>query len=289
VSATGFTKKRIDLTITLGTGSFGSTVSDTVTLKGLRCTADIVCAGGDFKGALQLRVWGMPQERMNQLTMIGMIQTALKDKNFIQVAAGDADSMSVAYEGSITEAWADYDSAPDVAFNILAIAGHVYALKPVDARSYNSSSADVSGIMLDISKSMNLKFQDLGVAEKLAYPYFPGTYYAQAQKCAVAAHINFTIDRGTLTIWPNTAPKFPAAPIISPQTGLVGYPSGSSKYMNFKTIFNPLLSIPGQIDMQSSLVPMNGVWTVVLLNHSISSEMPGGPWFSMAQCSPNGR
>ena len=47
-----FTKKRLDLTIPPGTGKFGETLGDTITLTSLRMTADIAFAGGETMGAL---------------------------------------------------------------------------------------------------------------------------------------------------------------------------------------------------------------------------------------------
>ncbi|MDE1138199.1 MAG: hypothetical protein PW999_00800 [Paraburkholderia tropica] len=53
-----FLKKRIDVTISLGTGQFGESGSNTVTLSGLRVKALIQAAPGDAMPALQPRRCG---------------------------------------------------------------------------------------------------------------------------------------------------------------------------------------------------------------------------------------
>ncbi|MDB5777615.1 MAG: hypothetical protein JWP38_3748 [Herbaspirillum sp.] len=285
-----FTKKRLDLTITLGTGSFGETVGSTVKLSGLRMIADIAFAGGATMGALQMRVFGLPQAMMNQLTTIGLVATDLLGKNAVTLAAGDdVNGMRMVYQGSITSAWADYSSAPDVAFNIIAAAGMDAALRPVPPVSFNSPSVDVSSIMSQFATTMGYAFKDLGVSAKLSYPYFDGTALSQARSCANAADIWMTIDRGALVIWPKSGAVMGDIPLISPATGLVGYPSPSSGRISFTTVFNQDIYMPGKVQLESSIPMGRGVFITFKVSHSLSSELPGGPWFTTVECAPDAR
>ena len=285
MSDSGFTKKRLDLTITLGTGAFGETVGDTVTLTGLRMLADIANAGGESMGVLQLRVFGLRQEMMNKLTSIGTINPAIKAKNVIRIDAGDDDNgMHYVFQGNIFDAWADYNAAPDAVFNVIAYDGMKDALKPVSAISFKGST-DVSTIMSGIAKTMGLAFEDAGVSVKLSNPYFPGTALMQVRSCAKAADINYNIDRGTLIIWPKKSSRVGEIPLISPDTGMVGYPSLSSKGMTVRTMFNPKVQLGRDVQIKSSVPMASGKWNVSNVSHALSCEMPGGPWFTTFQCS----
>jgi hypothetical protein len=285
MSQTGFGRKRLDLTITLGAGAFGDTVGDSVTLSGLRMTADIVISGGDSMGTLQLRVFGLTQAMMNRLTTIGYVKNAIKGKNSILLAAGDdAGGMKVVFVGTICDAWADYNRAPEVAFNVVAYMGLDALVKPVDALSYWGPT-DVALIMSDIAKTMGLVFENNGVSGQLSNPYFPGTALAQVRACARAADIWYAIDRGSLVIWPKNGSRAGDIPLISPETGMVGYPALNSNGMTVQTMFNWNIR-PGCDVMVKSAIPMAcGKWHVGEFSHALSSETPDGPWFTTFQCS----
>jgi uncharacterized membrane protein len=285
MSASGFTKKRIDLTITLATGasSFDGTASNTVKLSGLRMMADMVGYGGESMNMLQLRVFGLPQSIMNQLTVIGTINR-VNPANKIILEAGDADGVQLVFAGTITEAWADYNSAPDVAFNVIAYAGLDALMKPVTPSSYGAPSADVVGIMGDLAKLMGLAFEPNDVKAKLNYPYFSGTALSQVRACARAAAIFYVIDKGTLAIWSSDNGRAGEVPLISAQSGMVGYPTVSSKNLAVKTVFNWNIRVGGFVQLQSSIPMATGKFLVVDFAHSLSSELPGGPWFTTFKC-----
>jgi len=279
------TKKLLALTITLGAGSFGDEVGDTVTLTGFRMSALCQNNGGDSMGMCQLRVFGLAEAMMNKLTTIGQINKSIRIKTAILLAAGDDDNgMQSVFQGTIMDAWADYNSAPDVAFNVLAYSGLGAAVKPVGATSYKGSVAVVD-IMRTFASEMGLVFEDGGVDVKLASPYFPGTTLSKVRACAMAANCCWIIDRGVLAIWPRDGARSGVVPLVSPDTGMVGYPSLSSKGMTVKMLFNWNIRGGGPVAIKSSIPMANGTWTVGRVEHDLSSETPDGPWFTNMDCS----
>jgi hypothetical protein len=280
-----FFERDIELTIQLGAGTFGDQVGDTVTLSGLRIYADMSAPCGDSMGAIQLRVYGLTQSMMNQITTIGVFgQVAGASK--ISVSAGEkGKALTTIMTGSIWQAWADYNSAPEIAFNLIAYAGIDVALKPVDVNSYTGAT-DVSFIMASLSLDAGLAFVDNGVNVTLSSPYLPGTILDQIKECARAADIFYKIEYGTLTIWPKNGYVQSAEPIISADTGMISYPSLSSQGMTVKTLFNPGVTMGGIINVESSIPMATGKFQVLNLTHSISSNAPGGPWFTEILCFP---
>lgn len=279
-----FVKKVLSLTITLGAGSFGDELGETVTLTGFRMLADTKNPGGDSMGMCQLRVFGLRQEVMNTLTTIGAVNRAIRTKNAILLAAGDeVNGMQSVFQGTIFDAWADYNTAPDVAFNIIAYAGLDAAVKPVDATSYKGSTA-VSDIMATLAADMGLIFENNGVDVKLSSPYLPGTSLSKVRACAQAANILWSIDRGVLAIWPKTGAREGVVPQVSPDTGMAGYPALSSKGMTVKMLFNWNIRMGGDVEIDSSIPMSRGTWRVFNFDHSLSSEIPGGPWFTTMDC-----
>lgn len=273
--------KALELTITLGSGTFGEDVGDTVTLSGFRMLAEIGTPGGDSMGQCTLRVFGLRNDLMNKLTTIGPVNTAIRAKNAISLAAGEDDGpMNIAFQGTIIDAWADYNASPDVAFNIVAFAGLDAALKPVDATSYKGST-DVATILSEIAQNeMNLAFENHGVDAKLSSPYLHGGALSKLRAVAQASDICWSIERGTLVIWTRQDGRKTAAPTVSPDTGMVGYPSLSSKGMTVRMLYNPDIRIGGDINVQSAILMACGSWRVYNLSHSLSCLVPDGPWFS---------
>ncbi|CAG4888012.1 baseplate hub protein [Paraburkholderia saeva] len=281
-----FSRKKIDLTITLGTGQFGDSGSNTVTLTGLRVHTGIQAFGGDAMPQTQLRIFGLPLQMVNQLTGIGPINSAILGKNSVLVAAGDDETgMQTVFSGSIWQAWGEFQGMPDTPLNILGGGGIAASLKPVQALSYVGPT-DVAQIMQTLAQTMGFAFENNGVSVQLSNPYLPGTALQQVRSLARAADISFAIDRDTLAIWPKrSTPNQPAArggdvPLISPATGLVGYPTFASNGIGLTTLFNPQIKPGGVVQVESSLPVACGKWVVRQLQHSLQSETPNGQWFS---------
>lgn len=280
----GFVERKLALTIQLGEGEFGENLGSTVTLTGFRMLADLTNPGGESMGHCQIRVYGLRADVINKLTSIGTINRAVRIQNAITLAAGDdVNGMQVVFKGTILDAWADYNGAPDVPFHIIANAGFSAAIKPVGATSY-MGSVDVAGIMADLASSAGFTLENNKVDVKLSNPYFSGSNLDKIRECASAADILYVIDRDVLAIWPRTGSRVGALPLLSPDTGMVGYPTLSSKGMTVRSVFNWNLKMGADVKVQSSIPMANGTWRTYSVAHSLSSEMPDGPWFSIVEC-----
>jgi len=278
-----FGKRRIDVTISLGQGTFGDENGPDVTLSGLRAKATVVTYNGDAQGQLQLRIYGLPLSMINQLTTIGPVM-AERRNNKILVAAGiDGGPMSTVFQGTIDTAFGEFQGAPDVVFNVTALSAAIQAVKPVNAISYRGPT-DVASIMQTLATTMGFAFENNGVNVQLSSPYFSGTAYQQTKACAQAANIYFTIDRGTLAIWPKTAARSSDAVPVSPSTGSNGYPAFSGNGIVVTTEFNPDFQLGGRVDVTSDLTVACGIWNIFSVVHELESESPGGPWFSQVGC-----
>jgi hypothetical protein len=235
----------------------------------------------------QVRVYGLPLSMINQLTTIGPINTAFRNNKLLLAVGDDENGMHIMYSGTIGEAHGDFQGMPDVALNILGWAGLYDSVKPVGALSY-VGTVDVATIMQELANTMGLTFENNGVQVQLSNPYFPGTALAQVRACARAADINYLIDRDTLAIWPRAGARATTGdlPLISPETGMRGYPMFSSKGITVVTEFNPDIKFGIPVKVRSSLDAANGIWNICELSHSLESEMPDGAWFTQFTAFP---
>ena len=301
-----YVERAITIVIQLGEGTFGQTGSNTVTLEGLRVSATIEKVAPPGFGRAEIRVFGMTQSVMNQVSTLGVPFRMYRQGNIVTVQAGERGKpLPVVWKGYILNAWQNLDGAPETYFQIVSNAGVLEALVPGQPLSF-PGPIDVASVMSGLATRMGRLFVNDGVTTKLSGGYFPGT--AMAQAIAIARAAGIELEPGgsvgdTLTIWPKTQTRTGVVPLISASTGMVGYPQYRDNAMAFRCLFNPNIVRGGQILMDSSIFPSatssdqsteavlrrggpNGYWYVnspFILN--LSAQLPNGPWFNECVCS----
>lgn len=269
----------------------GSDGNDSVVIENLRMVAEILHAGGPSDGTMELTVYGLSLSTMNRLSTLGM-QINLVPKNLIVLEAGEDDGSGgftnggTAFTGYILFAYGDFNASPDVSFHISAHTLAPQSVATAKPTSYRGS-ADVATIMSSFATLMGLKFENSGVQGVLSNPYFSGSVKTQAQACVDAAGVAWNHgEGGVLAIWPRNGARNGQIPIIAapPNGNMKGYPTYTAYGINVETLYDPSISFGGKVQVQSSLQPACGTWAVYGLAHSLSCEMPDGPWFSVVSC-----
>lgn len=281
-----FVKRNLKVTFAYGTGPTGQGAPDRIVeLTNHRIVLTAVTSGGAGMGQLNLRIYGMTPTLMASLTTIGKLPGVFP-RNIVTVYAED----SKVWEGTITAAYADMMAMPEVAFVVTAAAGFIEALIPLTPSSYPNVS-DVAVKMANLAKAAELDFENNGVSVMCRDSYYKGSAREQIEACAKEANINWVIDNTTLAIWPKGGHRANDGeiPIISPETGLVGYPSYTATGLICTILFNPSIKFGALVEVKSSILQAasvaqyDGKWSVLVLTHELASELPNGPWFSQLQ------
>jgi len=279
-------KKRLKFIITLGTGKFGSSDNDQITLEGYRAIADIDKAGGMMMGTLRARIYGVSQEDMNSITTLQWKPQSIIP-NTVEVYAIDGDKETLVFAGNIVNAWGDYQSMPDVYLRMQAQSAFINQLKPIAPRSFQGS-IDVASVMSQIARDLGYNFENNGVSVTLTDVYLPNTGLEQAKDLAHAANIDLYLDDKTLAITPANSPRGELIPEISAESGMIGYPTFDGIGVNFQTIFNPSITFGGRIKLTTDIKQAAGEWIVTSIGHRLESEKPGGSWLSNVRGNANG-
>lgn len=275
--------RQISLTFQLGTGSFGGSGQDTLTVSGLRVICHVESVVFPQMGStLTMKVYGLTLDQMNQLSVAGLLFDGRQNQVLVQ--AGDAVlGLSTVFRGIIIEAYPSLDTAEDAHFFVYASVSTLAQLKPVAPTSYPGSVSAASAIQAMATQG-GFSFTNNGVTAVLNSPYFPGTVWQQIQ-AAVRAADCFAFLNGTtntLVIWPKNATTPPSATIVvSPASGMIGYPKFQKKIIIVSTIFSPQIALRPSLTIlvQSSLAAANNAkLTIIKVNYDLSSQMPGGPW-----------
>ncbi len=275
-----FVQRLINVSFTMGGGG-------AVNLSGLRVSCKLQNAGPPSQGRAEVTIYGMTLSQMNQLSQIGK-QTGVLQPNYITITAGDAQSgMPLAFYGQIWLAWVDAQSQPEVCFRVSAWAAMKQALMTSTPTSV-AGSADVAQLLQQIAQAAGLQFENNGVDKKIANPYLPRSYREQILALCSATGVQWTIDNGLLAIWPTGGSRQGSPIMVSPETGMVGYPAFNEQGVIVRTIYNSNLACGKQINVQSQLTPACGTWNISTVAHEIESMVPNGQWFSIVQATTVG-
>jgi hypothetical protein len=267
-----FTKKYI-------TVSFQMQGAPLKTVSGLRVSCQIVNAGPPSMGQADVAIYGMTLSDMNTLSTVGT-QMNMVGQNFIAIYAGDdPNNLPLVFQGTIAFAWADIKSQPQAAFRVTALAGAYQNAAPMAPTSVQGQ-ADVATVMQQLAQQMGLGFESSGFDVKVSNPYLPGTGLEQVKRLAQAAGVLWTVDNDTLVVVKPGESRSAGAVLISPQTGMVGYPTFNQAGVIVESMFNPNFRQFARVTIQSDITPACGTWVICNISHNIESETPNGAWFT---------
>ena len=273
-----FTKKIIQVNITVAEGDFGADLGNTAKLTNHRIVCSIQKGGHPSKNQAKIHVYGMSQNLMTQLTKNPFSPLAYR-KSFVEVLAGDAETgLHLAFKGNVTDMHASFKTPPNGYLSIEAVEGYYPNLLPSKARSYSGSSP-AAGIFAELASEMGFHFEDNGVTSQIRNPYLYGSAMKQASDLANALNLEFGVDDGILFIAPRNKERTGTGPLVSPQSGMKEYPTYTNKGLHVESIYLPTAKLGGVFEIQGSVVSnANGVWRISGLHHQLESENPSGQW-----------
>lgn len=275
----GFSVKQIQVRITLAKGSFGGRGTEKV-INGLPVSVRISKPGGKDKNKAKISIGGMAYADMEQLTTLAFRPLQV-DKNLIAVYAGDAkNGLSQVFAGEITTAWADFNRAPDVVFKVEAMAGYYPSLIAAGPQSVAGSMSAADFVSMQ-AQAAGYSFDNQGVTAQVKDCIFNGSPVQKAQACAAQVGATLLIDDNTFILLPPGQARKGDAVVLTPQTGMLGYPTFSSDGIEVAAIFDPAFQLGGLIQVESVVPKASGVWRITKLEHSLSANEPGdGRWES---------
>ena len=274
-----FTQKIIETHITLRAGDFGGK-GNTKVIRGLATKVKIEKTGPPDFNKANVEICGLPYEDLEQLTTISFkpLTTA---KNLIEIQAGnEKDGLSVAFQGEITTASADFNQAPDIWLKIEAVAGY-YGEVTAQGPSTIKGSQSVSSFIQQQAQKMGYTFRDDGVTSQVKNAVFNGSPMEQARAAARQVGAELILDDGVLILSPSGGVQQGNAVKLSKQTGMIGYPVLTNEGVEITALYNPAFKIGGFVEVESIVPKCSGTWRIIKLSHELDAFcVGGGPWYS---------
>jgi hypothetical protein len=276
-----FTLKQLRFTFTLANNAVFANGANVLTVVGLRAIAIIKGSGLPAFPEAELTVYGMKQADMIALTALAFQPLGLQ-RNTVTVEANSGNGWSTVFMGQIITAGPDFTNIPAAMLKMTARVLGYESLAPAAAASYPQQTS-VATIVANLASKLGYAFENNGVAVQLNNPYFSGTLAQQLRAVVQQAGIDLYIEGNVIAICPKGVPRSMQPFVLSPSSGLVGYPKldYNRGFVNARAVFNSGFHFGGPITVQdSAVVQADGSWVIGTITNALESQMPGGAWFS---------
>lgn len=254
--------------------------SNKLSSDGLRVQTVIQYGAGNIAPTAQINIYGLSIETMTPLMRIQW-NTMNAIKNTIRVEVGDEGDtvLSLAYEGNITFAKIDMSGAPTTCLQIESQMAVVEALTPRDSKTY-AKGLDGAEIIKEICDSMGYQLENNGASHILSEPTtLEGSYINRIQKICLACDFDLYTEQRYIAICPRGGARTLKIPIITPSTGLLGYPSPDIRGITFRCRYNKLVRFGGIVTIKDSLIPTaNGDWRTYGVKATLESNSAQARW-----------
>ena len=274
-------RKQLKVTITLlGKSENFTDDKNSLSSSGLRVSFNSVYGYGAVMPSAQIRIYGLPLETMNKLFRVRW-NTLGALKNMIKVEAGEQGKQLIkVFEGSITEATIDFSGAPDVSLVIRSQSSALEYLLPKAPVTY-SGQRDAADIIKVICEEISYQFENNGATARCDNVTLEGTALGKIRSLCDRHSFDLYIEQGLVSITQKNGSRNIKVPVITPKTGLIGYPEPNIRGVSFKCFYDPLLKFGGLCKIKDSIVEnCNGDWRIYGMQVHLESNTPNGNWFS---------
>lgn len=272
-----FSIKTIRVTAQLQKGQFSGS-GNTVIIENVPITVDITKQGGEDKNKATITVENLKLETVKQLTVLSFKRLETYN-NVVQIEAGNKDTdLSTIFIGEVTSSIPEISDNGTLSLKMEVMAGYYPALipsKPVSVQGVTT----IDNLMSQFAKEAGYSYENKNITGSVSNCVFIGSPIAKARALAKQTNIDLLIDDNKFTIQTFNAPKDGQIPLISKNTGMIGYPSFSSDGIDVKCEFNNNLKVGGYFKLESILPFATGEWQIVKLTHRLEAYQPSsGTW-----------
>lgn len=247
---------------------------------GLRVQVVLSYGAGNITPTAQISIYGLTITTMTPLMRIqwNTMQAIL---NTIQIEVGDKSDkvLSLAYEGNITFAKIDTSNAPTMCLQIESQMAIVEALTPRQPNTYTKGQ-DGAVVIQQLAQSMGYQFSNNQASHILTSDVtMEGSYLSRIQLLATNCDFDLYVEQKSITICQRGFARTVKIPVITPTTGLIGYPSPDIRGITFRCMYSPLVQFGGIVRISDSLIPTcNGDWRTYGVRAVLETNVGSGRW-----------
>ena len=252
--AVSYTKKALQIDIELNNGL-------TKSFTGLACKVSVQKLGLPDKNKASISIMGLSYDDMAAATTIAQ-QPFMFARNHIAIWAGEqGQSLTRIFSGNISNAWADFNTAPDPTMKIEAMTGGFASLMS-QAPMATSGETKAADVVQQMAATSGFSFKNQGVDSALSNTVLSGSPIEKAKAAADQVGDDLIIDDEEMILLPKGETRQTAGGtiLVSPTTGMIGYPTFGNMTLSFKCFFNPSIQRGGLVQVESIVPKASGEW-----------------------------
>jgi hypothetical protein len=292
-----YARRRLRFTFELGEGrnygwdgfdrltvGVGDGATDDSGITGLRGEIQLVAPVLSHTGAAVIALYGLPINVMNKLTIAGSQWEGRRNRVLVEASSEgeiETDPWVAIFRGQIYQAYPMMNQQPLIPMVFFAAPGDTtkLQLQPVPPESINGN-AKASQLIENVAKKVDYTVENNGVDGQLTNPYLRGSALEQINNVLGSVNAYGTLSRtdNKISIWPRDGNRKSDTVVLTPETGLIGYPEFETVQIRVRHIFDPALitDVGVRFRVESPLTAANGIWTSVQFELNLSCESPGG-------------
>lgn len=273
-----FTKKRIRIEVYLRAGKFEDG-NNVLIIDDLPMHVEIVKAGIPSFPEATITIWGLKLEKMKALSMKGHVAfQSYRNRVKIYAGDGDPDQLPLIFVGDEYFGATAISSDGEARFDMKAFTGIYSAMTPSGPMSVKGtvSAADV---IQQFATEAGFSFVNQGVTTQLTDCVVTGNVMDKMRVVADAIGADLIVDDQTVILLPKDGWRQSQNLTISPQTGILGYPSINSQGISVTFLFNPAIKFRQVIHVESVIPMATGDHGVIKIQHVLdANQNSGGQW-----------
>lgn len=270
-----FTKKRIRIEVYLRAGKFEDG-NNVLIIDDLPMHVEIVKAGIPTFPEANITIWGLSLSKMKALSMKGHVAFQ-SYRNRVKIYAGDTepDKLPLVFVGEESFGSAMMDAQGEARFEMKAFTGIYAAMTPSKPISVKGS-VPAADIIQQFATEAGYKFINQNVTTQITDCILYGDVITKMRTVADGIGADLVIDDDTVILLAKEDYRRSPYLEVSPQTGLLGYPSINSQGISVTFLFNPAILFRQMIHVESVIPMATGDHSVIKLQHVIDANQNGG-------------
>ena len=276
---------RVSITLNGKDETFTADGMNKLSSTGFAVSCNLAYGNGAITPSAQITIYGLPMEKMLKLMRVQW-NTMDALLNIVTVEVGDdTNNLAVAYRGNITQATIEANSAPDIPLIITSQMAMVEKAKVEPPyTSPKGESVNIADLVKTFADQIKYEFQNNGVENVGTDITLEGSTLEKIQKLATIFDFDLYTDDNLIAICEKGRARTVKIPVITPSTGLIGYPVPDIKGMSFNCLYDPLVKFGGIVHVDGSIITVcNGYWRIYGYSAQLESNIPNGKWQISAQ------
>lgn len=275
-------RKVIRITITLRDGEevFDSSGNNSISSSGLAVSCNLAYGNGAITPTAQITIYGLALEKMLKLMRVQW-NTMNALLNTIRVEVGEeGETLKIAYEGNITQATIDANSAPDIPLIItsqMAVVENMKAAEPYT--SPKDQEIDAADIIKELCAKIGYEFENNGATHIVTNYTVEGSDLEKIKTIALQCDFDIYVEQKLIAICPKGGNRNIRIPILTPATGLQGYPVPDIRGLSFICLYDPAIRFGGIVRIADSIITVcNADWRIYGMSAQLEANIPNGKW-----------